>query len=48
LAKIAKDLPSEKRESIFQNEFLSIYSKSSVRVKKEIILELGKLAENIG
>lgn len=41
------DISPQKREAIFENEFLNIYSGSSVRVKKEIILELGKIAESI-
>lgn len=47
MARLARDLPVGKREAIFEEEFIGIYTGASVRVKKEVILELGKLAETV-
>lgn len=40
-------MPTEQKESLFSEQFLSIHKNGSVRVKKEIILELGILADNL-
>ena len=41
MAKMAQDMPDERKQKLFKEEFMNLFKNSSVRIKREVILELG-------